>query len=478
MKRRHLVSVVASLPLLGVLAGRSAAADPAPELVGRWGGVLQAGPTGLRLVLEIPASGLPVLYSLDQGGAPIPAGSGTVSAEGLDVSFPAVRGRMVLKTLGPDVLEGSWTQGGSLKLRLERLSPGQEPKPTESKPFADLALAVLETRVTAKMPALTAGFIAMRDGQNMRRTETKGVCVMGQDQEAKAEMAWHIGSISKSMTATLVARLVARGLLAWDLPLKQAFATLAPDMLPAYRDRTLFDLMTGQTGMPTNLGPFDMLAQAAADSPHEGRKSWVAKALAMTPEKGWVYPNNGYVLAGAVCEAVTGKTYETLMAEEVFGPLKMTTAGFGPPGQGNPQGHRKALIGGKLIGVGTGSGADNPASMAPAGGIHLSLPDLLTYGLAHSRGHAGEMSDYLPTQMWRFLHTPPEGADYALGWLKQQDGTLWHNGSNTYWLAELAFDPGLPAAWASLTNVFAQPGSLDRVMATARAEAMTRFDGD
>jgi hypothetical protein len=43
------------------------------------------------------------------------------------------------------------------------------------------------------------------------------------------------------------------------------------------------------------------------------------------------------------------------------------------------------------------------------------------------------------------LHTPHFDGDYALGWVVQQDGRLWHNGSNTLWYAEAAFMPGASA---------------------------------
>lgn len=46
----------------------------------------------------------------------------------------------------------------------------------------------------------------------------------------------------------------------------------------------------------------------------------------------FVYSNLGYMVAGAMAEKKTGKSWEALMQEKLFKPLGMTSAGFGFPG--------------------------------------------------------------------------------------------------------------------------------------------------
>jgi len=476
-RRTSLQSLIASIPLALWLFGplKSAQAKPSAGLQGRWGGQLFAGSSTLRLVLVVQDGQLPILFSVDQGNQPITADGGTIGEAALDVTFSSIKGRLVLNLSEKGLLEGTWSQGGALPLTLSRLVEGAVPEKSALKDLGDLSVEVTAGQTRYQIPALVGGYqILRRTAQEGREVVAGSLTVIDKTPVREGQL-WHVGSITKSMTATLVARLVERGLLTWDMKLADAFGRLAPEMLAPYRVKTLAHLMTGQTGMPTNLLPFDMMAQSGANSPKEGRATWVAKAFALTPQKGMVYPNNGYVLAGALCEAITGKAYEDLMVEEVFNPLKLTSAGFGPPGLGNPQGHRKALLGGRLMSVGIGAGADNPASMAPAGGVHISIPDLLTFGLAHSLGHQGRRSDYLKTETWRYLHTPPYAGNYAFGWVKHEDGTLWHNGSNTYWLAELSFDPKKPIAIAAAASRFDAGEALGRVMAAASADAMTRL---
>jgi len=60
---------------------------------------------------------------------------------------------------------------------------------------------------------------------------------------------------------------------------------------------------------------------------------------------------------------------------------------------------------------------------------------MLVYLSAHR-----DQSSFLSKESWRTLHTPPFGGDYAMGWIVRSDGSLWHNGSNTMWYAEVLFN--------------------------------------
>ncbi|KIT16410.1 serine hydrolase domain-containing protein [Jannaschia aquimarina] len=231
---------------------------------------------------------------------------------------------------------------------------------------------------------------------------------------------WHVGSLGKAMTATLAARLRDRGRLDWD-------ATVG-ELLPApgrFAAVTLEDLLTHRGGLPANLP--GVLARSAPD-----RAFYVQAGLRMPlsrPAEGrFHYSNVGYVVAGAMMERATGLSWEDLMRIEVFGPLGMTGAGFGPPPRN--QGHSAGPDP-----VAPGPAADNPAVMGPAGTIHLTAEDMAAFLQAHLTWDAG----YLSPDGWERLHTAPPGQDYAAGWLFQE-GRLTHNGSNTLWWAWMEID--------------------------------------
>ena len=90
---------------------------------GVWHGTLQAGPTQLRMELEVVGTedGLQsALTSLDQSAAPIPASSTTVYENTLTVEFTNLGARITLTPEGADRLTGSFFQGASFPFEMER----------------------------------------------------------------------------------------------------------------------------------------------------------------------------------------------------------------------------------------------------------------------------------------------------------------------------------------------------------------------
>ena len=101
-----------------------------------------------------------------------------------------------------------------------------------------------------------------------------------------------------------------------------------------------------------------------------------------------IYSNQGYAIVGAMLEKITGLDYETLITEKLFKPLRMDTAGFGPPGTTNtvdqPWGHVQKLF--MTIPV----QADNPPAIAPAGRVHCSLDDLARFAIFHLQARCNQ----------------------------------------------------------------------------------------
>jgi CubicO group peptidase (beta-lactamase class C family) len=175
------------------------------------------------------------------------------------------------------------------------------------------------------------------------------------------------------------------------------------------------------------------------------------------PGTKFAYSNTGYAIAAAMGEKVTGKSWETLIQEELFDPLGMTSAGFGPPGTkgqvDQPWGHSPML--GKLAVPVQG---DNPPSIGPAGRVHCTIRDWAKFISLHLRGARGEERTYLSPETFARLHRPPSGGDYADGWMVVQrpwgGGTvLSHSGSNTMWYCVVWMAPQRNFAVLSATNV-------------------------
>jgi CubicO group peptidase (beta-lactamase class C family) len=446
--RRPLLSALAAL----AVAGPARAETP---LAGRWSGVLDVG-ARLRLRLEIGADGKATLYSLDQGNAAIPLTVRALTPERIDLAAPSVRGRFTGRATAADRIEGTWTQGAPLALVFVR---GDVAEAQRSEPLTADRLRGL--RVDAGAPALIAavakGGAAPTVWVDGERAAGGGVAVTAQD-------VWHIGSITKSFTATLVARLVEAGRISFDDTVGDVLGAIAPRMRDQYRAVTFRHLLSHCAGLPGNIPTLDLLRFSRLNAdPREERKTYARIALGMAP-KGppgatFEYANNGFVVAGAMLEARLGESWEALMRQHVLAPLGISSAGFGPPGPDQPAGHSKRRNGAREPHR-PPAVADNPAALGPAGTLHMSVGDLLTYLAAHR-----DRTDFLKPDSWTTLHTPPFGGDYAMGWIVREDGALWHNGSNTLWYAEATFNPRTGVVAAAATNDGAQEPSL----AVARA---------
>jgi CubicO group peptidase (beta-lactamase class C family) len=442
--RRDLLGLGAALLAAPVFSQDS---DARWAVSGTWTGVLESGSQRFRLRIVIHQDGRVSIYSLDQGADAIPAKLIETAAPAVRFEARSIQGEFTGQIVSVDRMEGTWKQGGNLPLVLLRGEAGLAVAAGSWEPLTPDALENL--RADAKSPALAAAVV---QGSDRRRWVTGRRSALG-PAAVQPDDLWHLGSITKSMTATLVARMVDAGMITFDDTVEQHLGEVAPRMRTGFRGVTFRHLLSHRAGLPSDLPLLKFGAFIARGSINlrEQRRDWARYALDMKPlwpaGKSHHYSNNGYIIAGAMLEAAFDKTWEDLLREQVFAPLKLTSAGFGPPRGEQPLGHKvegnSRLIASLLNSDASliepvaddAVGADNPPALGPAGTVHMSLDDVLTYLSAHR-----DRGDFLEPETWRTLHTPPYGGDYALGWMVRADGTLWHSGSNTSWYAEVAVD--------------------------------------
>ena len=274
---------------------------------------------------------------------------------------------------------------------------------------------------------------------------------------------WHVGSITKSMTATLLAVLEDDG----HLSLRDTLPALLPDveMADGWGGCELHHLLTHTAGAPTNFpNKVQSVWPDTAENLVAARRRFVADVLAKDPQhpcgECFGYSNVGYTIAGHIAETVAGKPYEVLLQHRVFAPLMLTSAGFGPP-QGDapnqqPVGHVVWLRWFRSPMDPFVTRADNSPVMAPAGSVHMTIGDLARYGAVHLEGESGTSAGLLPQSTWERLHTPILD-NYGCGWIRDErdsaDGpVIWHNGSNTLWYALLMLLPRSNTALAFASN--------------------------
>lgn len=138
---RCLVAVLGVGVLGAGVPGASAQDTGSIPVVGRWQGVMDAGPQGeITMVFEVSRNDSGVLTStLDvptQGAAGIPTGETTFAHDTLTITVPAVQGRYQGVLSEDGALVGTWSQGpASLPLTLSRDGEVRRPeRPQEPEP--------------------------------------------------------------------------------------------------------------------------------------------------------------------------------------------------------------------------------------------------------------------------------------------------------------------------------------------------------
>lgn len=333
----------------------------------------------------------------------------------------------------------------------------QDPAAPRIRPKLDETLETI--RAKHKLPGLAAAVVL--DGKVVA-TNAVGVRKYGDPTRVTARDKFHIGSVTKSMTATVAAMLVEKRKISWTTTIGESFPEWANQMHADYRSATLEQLLANRGGVPGK-PPTELWAKAwrATGTPAEQRLAFIKGILQREPEAQPgtknIYSNQGYTIAGVMLEKASGKTWEELMRSMLFEPLGMTSAGFGAPaspGQvDQPWGHTRGT---GIKAVPPGPGADNPLAISPAGAVHCSLGDLAKYAAFHMAAERGE-SKLLKAETARKLHQSA-GDDYALGWvvLKRKwagDRALMHNGSNTMFYVVVWMAPEKNCAMIVATNI-------------------------
>jgi len=102
-------------------------------------------------------------------------------------------------------------------------------------------------RETYHLPAIEACVIRA-DG--IVDTAVTGVRKVGGTKSVTTSDLFHLGSMTKAMTATMLATLVQEGKLSWNMTMVQTFPSWAAVMDSRYRDVTLEQLLTHTSGLP------------------------------------------------------------------------------------------------------------------------------------------------------------------------------------------------------------------------------------
>jgi D-alanyl-D-alanine carboxypeptidase len=306
-------------------------------------------------------------------------------------------------------------------------------------------------RDKAQLPA--AASLIQIDGKIEARAAV-GVRELDHPEAVTLDDRWHLGSDTKAMTATLIARLAERGLIGFDETLPQLFPGIAPRMDSQLSNVTLTQLLSHTSGLPPLVSDREMtefLGVLEHDKGVRAQRAMVALHYLIRPPASKVgefsYSNLGYVIAAAAAESRTGESWEVLMEREVWKPLGIRHAGFGAPGKDGkvdqPRGHE--TVDGKLVALEPGNPrSDNPPASGPSGTVNMSLSDWLLFAQDQLDGLRGR-GKLLKPEGYKLLQTPVS-KNYAMGWgvLRDKQGEislLSHMGTNGFWVTDMRIYP-------------------------------------
>src|SRR5262245_29143984 len=207
------------------------------------------------------------------------------------------------------------------------------------------------------------------------------------DRSNTAETRFNIGSVGKMFTGVAIAQLVEQGRLAFDHPIGEYLSGL-PDEIAT--EVTIDQLLTHTSGMGDFMRNGYPQAAKSARNATDLLRLVISEPLQFKPGTRESYSNSGYVVLGAIIEAVTGQSYYDYVRQHVFEPAGMTRTDWFPPGKdmaNTARGYMRVDDAGRPLpppGPGEvaqpdGTLADNSAVVPwgnPSGGAYSTVGDL------------------------------------------------------------------------------------------------------
>jgi CubicO group peptidase (beta-lactamase class C family) len=311
----------------------------------------------------------------------------------------------------------------------------------------------IEALVTARMaeyhvPGVALGIV------KAGRVETRvfGVTSVENPQPITVDTVFPIASITKTVAATAIMRLVQDGKLEVTAPVHQYLPDFRVKDESASHAVTVAHLLSHTPGWEGQLATDDRGAETLAHFT-SGLRDLPQLAA---PGEVWSYNNAGFGVAGRILEVITGKTIHAALRDLVFAPLELSHA-FTQTGTAMTHrfavAHRQQKSGQTEV--------IRPFELplnVTAGGGAMSLTSLVRYAQFHLSGGAGGkvLSPTLLQQM-RAPYIKKNGTtdEMGLGWhLRRLNGVLTaaQGGTGGGHCLHVQFIPDRDLAFAILTN--------------------------
>jgi len=327
---------------------------------------------------------------------------------------------------------------------------------THSKAETDPVFQPLHERITEAMerlhvPGVAVGII--HDGTE--HVAAFGVTNVDYPAPVVEDTLFQIGSTTKTLTATTVIRLVEKGKIDLDTPIRAYLPDLRLADEATAAGVTTRHLLTHTAGWSGD----HFLDTGRGEDALAGYVASMADLPQLTPlGQVWSYNNAAFSLVGRVIEAVTSRPYETAVRELVLDPLGMRHSFYFPD---------EVMTHSFVAGHNVVDGAPKvvtpwaiPRTNNPAGGLISSAGDQLRYARFHmGGGTAADGARVLSPDSLALMRTPAVQASddegMGLAWfIHDIDGvrTIRHGGATYGQISAFLFAPARDFALIILTN--------------------------
>ena len=261
--------------------------------------------------------------------------------------------------------------------------------------------------------------------------------------------AFEIGSVTKTMTAALLAEFIARGEATLDDPI----AKLLPPgtSVPSFNGRqiTIGNIVTYTSGLPSFPWRMtDMNNPYATLTEHDLLGALAAIQLTRGPGSRWEYSNFAMMVLSYALAKHSGKDYETLLRERLLAPLGMndTYIAKRPPQVRLAQGHFSNAM--------PAVPWDFQVDMAGVGGVRATLPDMVRY----VEGELGTRESAITPALARTQQQVASVGGYTMGmnWIVRSTANghtiVTHEGGTGGYSSLLAFERAAKRAVVLLSD--------------------------
>lgn len=171
------------------------------------------------------------------------------------------------------------------------------------------------------------GFVAARSGEE-RFEHAMGFADAQDTRPITRDTPFRLASVGKVFTRVAVGLLVDEGKVRLDDPIRRHL----PELPESFAAITVGQLVAHRSGVAPMTRPdmADGPAMAEATTARELVSVVASKPLAFEPGSQEQYSNGGYLLLGALIEAVTGEPYRDVITRRIFNEVGMAHSGFQP----------------------------------------------------------------------------------------------------------------------------------------------------